>query len=297
MKKTITFIICILFALLCIDSQVSESKTTYKVPSDGSLKPAKIPKGTPKKPSKAAKLNLTVDSSDVNALTDESKSGNNVKKDEKKEKTSKTTKTKKKTTSKVSMYNRVNEIGEKLLESSNIAQDVAFSLSSGSNANAYTNKYNQITINRGLVNFAESDDEIAAILGHELGHVLNYDVKKSIRDRALTKIIAINSTSVIDSGLLASSILVSKKKSRNREYSADIAGIDMMVNAGYNPLAMISIMNKITDHYNDIASTHPTGRKRLLAMYNYIETYYPKYIEEGYPTVSYRNALRIIDKN
>ena len=53
--------------------------------------------------------------------------------------------------------------------------------------------------------------------------------------------------------------------SRNDEFEADITGVDLMTKAGYNPLAMVSLLNKISgDAYIDILQTHPSGEKRIL---------------------------------
>ena len=82
----------------------------------------------------------------------------------------------------------------------------------------------------------------------------------------------------------------------NGYWRYDISGIDFMVKAGYNPLAAISMMNKILDRTWDIVSYHPSGDKRMIAAYNYIEKKYPKYLEGGYDTISYQRAAAFIMK-
>ena len=68
-----------------------------------------------------------------------------------------------------------------------------------------------------------------------------------------------------------------------------------MVNAGYNPLASISMLNKISGNYFDFFSDHPSGEKRIKKAYKYIQTNYPEYIKKGYSTTSYQRALKIIN--
>ena len=64
-----------------------------------------------------------------------------------------------------------------------------------------------------------------------------------------------------------------------------------MTKAGYNPLAMISLLNKISQNYIDILQSHPSGDKRLLNVYDYIEYNYPDILKKGYNTESYNKAL------
>lgn len=306
MKKYLILLLTLFFGLFFC-SRETYSTQTYIIKTDVRDR-VKVPKGTPHTPSKAAKLN-TYNIDDEDEYEDEENQGNiAVKKEVKKEvrtevkkELSSSSKRKKKAsqsgksyykTSVVRDYNKVNEIGEKLLEANNIRQDIVFTVSSSRVVNAYTDRHNVITVNKGLIRYLENDDELAGLLGHEMGHVLNSDIKKSI---AISVGSAILNSASRGYGNVGTE-LAGKKLSRNIEYAADIAGVDMMVNAGYNPLAMISLLGKISAQYSDILATHPTGKKRILALYNYIETYYPQYIEDGFPTVSYRNALRVIGK-
>ena len=84
---------------------------------------------------------------------------------------------------------------------------------------------------------------------------------------------------------------IENKISRGQEKDADLLAIDYLVAAGYNPLAGISIMNKIGNNYADFWSDHPSTDKRVISMYNYVKQKYPRFIEQGYDTYSYRQAL------
>lgn len=296
MRKNQVLIISFALLFVCIQSAVATQ--TYKIKVNaGQVKVPNIPVGTPIRPSKAAKVE-TVQITDEDSDETQVVSTQNKKNIKNNTSTVSKSKNNKKsanyTSATVKNYNRINTIGNNLLNNSEITKDITFSFSTSNVINAYTDKYNVITINRGLIKYIETDDELAAVIGHEMGHVLNGDVRKSMII-SYTEGLLNSSPKTAGAGTIVD-MSVGKKLFRNFEYAADIAGVDMMVNAGYNPLAMISIENKIISHYNDITSTHPTAKKRMLALYNYIEKYYPSYIEEGYPTVSYQNALRIIGK-
>ena len=309
--KKIFILFFVSFFCFLIFSRNGFCTQTYKVKpnSRGGVARVSVPAGTPHKPSKAAKIN-TASNQDEDYDEDEKEDENiAIKKVVQKEvrtgvkkavsTSSKSKKAKKSSgskstykTSTVKAYNRINEIGEKLLEANDIRQDIVFSLSTSYVTNASTDFFNVITINKGIIRYTENDDELAAVIAHEMGHVLNKDVKKSIGIAIGGAVINTASRGYGSRG----TELARMKLHRNMEYAADIAGVDMMVNAGYNPLAMISLLGKISGHYFDFDATHPTGKKRILALYQYIENYYPQYLNDGYPTVSYRSALRVIGK-
>ena len=83
--------------------------------------------------------------------------------------------------------------------------------------------------------------------------------------------------------------------SRGQETRADLASIDYLVKAGYNPLAAISMLNKISGNYFDFFSDHPSGKNRIKKSYKYTEKNYPEYLEKGYNSVSYERALMMIN--
>lgn len=84
------------------------------------------------------------------------------------------------------------------------------------------------------------------------------------------------------------------------ELKADLNGIDYMVKSGYDPIAAITIMNKIAGEPVwdwGFMSTHPKGSKRLIAMYKYIYVKYPQYLNSPLTkTNSYKNFEYAMNK-
>jgi hypothetical protein len=67
-----------------------------------------------------------------------------------------------------------------------------------------------------------------------------------------------------------------------------------MVNAGYNPLALITILNKIGKQYRfDIFSNHTLASRRMMLIYEYIYTKYPSILVENEykDNIYYQNFL------
>ena len=205
---------------------------------------------------------------------------------------------------------KVNNIGTKLLLANNIDDFVRFSVSRKEAVNATTNYSNVINVYKGLLEYVETEDELAYVIGHELGHVYKNDVRTTAirRGVAIGTILAgaiVAGTSGTSAGRSAGgglilagtgTGLVGRKLTKGQERRADLKGIDFMVKAGYNPLAAISMMNKILNRRWDIISDHPSGDKRMIYAYNYILQKYPKYLKGGYDTISYQRALKYINQ-
>ncbi|HZW37588.1 MAG TPA: M48 family metalloprotease, partial [Candidatus Deferrimicrobiaceae bacterium] len=144
--------------------------------------------------------------------------------------------------------------------------------------NAFALPGGYIVINRGLLIHLKSEAELAAVLGHETGHVT---AKHSIAgyQRAMAANILLAGVSVAAggktgvmelSGITAS--LVDKGFSREQEREADWIGIDYMVKAGYNPEGAIRLQEffyqqleggKNPMFVEGLFRTHPFSKERL----------------------------------
>lgn len=158
-------------------------------------------------------------------------------------------------------HKKVLHVAQKIMVANKINKRTPISIKSSPNtANAVTNGYTrEIVVYSGLLPYIENDDELAYVLAHEIAHDLDY------HDGYL-KYIAMN---------------VNMKKF---ELKADTKAVDMMVKAGYNPIAAITIANKIfAEPIFDwgFTYTHPKGSKRLIAMYKHILVKYPQYLDSS----------------
>lgn len=194
---------------------------------------------------------------------------------------------------------RLNNIAYKLIKSNYLPDGISIKVSNEDEANAYANINKEIYIYKGMLNYATTDEEIAAVISHEMGHIINgHNAKQTIFNSIIANLTGGNSGSDKKSiGAVAVQELSSAKLSRKDEFEADLSGVDLMVKAGYNPLAMISVLNKICGNYVDIISTHPSGEKRLMNIYDYISYNYPEWIKKGYSTDSYNRANALIKLN
>jgi len=127
--------------------------------------------------------------------------------------------------------------------------------------------------------YIDSDDELAGILSHQISHgVDTYE------------------------GILRGyvSILNYWVAPNKYDLKADKRAVDYMVNAGYNPLALIVIMNKIGQQYRyDVFSNHTLISRRMMRIYEYIYTKYPSILADNdyKDNVYYQNFLLTSRKN
>lgn len=168
----------------------------------------------------------------------------------------------------------INSIGFRILNANKIKQKMNFIYSNKNTINAFSSyKGRSITIHHGIVAYTEEEDEIAAILSHEISH-------------------SIDSSQGIFRGTFSNIpyIFIPRKYERK----ADKRGVDFMVNAGYNPVAMIIMMNKVMpqDRY-EIFAFHPLTTRRMAYVYEYIYTKYPQYLKNNkyQDNIYYQNFL------
>lgn len=181
-------------------------------------------------------------------------------------------------------YNQqlVNKVGFKLLNSSRIDKRIIFEYNTKKKINAaayYRDRH--IEIYKGLMDYIDSEDELAAVLAHEISHCIDFYEGPL---RGYFSHIPMN--------------FASKKY----ELKADKIGIDLMVKAGYNPIAMIVMMNKAFPQFRYdwwIFSSHPLTSKRMMSVYQYIYQKYPAFLVHNKykDNIYYQNFLLTSTQN
>jgi len=169
------------------------------------------------------------------------------------------------------LQERMNEVGFSLLNSSRIEKRLTFMAVNRIYTRdiwADVSSVNRIVwVKPCVIPYIDSDDELAAILSHEIAH-------------------GIDTYEGIFRGYI--SILNYWVAPNKYDLKADKLAVDYMVNAGYNPLALITIMNKIGKQYRyDILSNHTLISRRMMIIYEYIYTKYPTVLIDN----EYRNNI------
>lgn len=152
--------------------------------------------------------------------------------------------------------------------------------------NAWALPGGKVAVYTGLLNLNLSDDELAAVMAHEVGHALAQHSRERM-SQALTQQLGLAvlgaSGKVGDAGLQATNLLVGVgimlPFNRKQESEADYVGLDLMSKAGYDPRAALALWKKMDaasggDKTPEFLSTHPSNEKRMQD----IEAALPKYM-------------------
>ena len=134
----------------------------------------------------------------------------------------------------------------------------------------------KITFYTGIIDQLKlSDDEIAAIMGHEIAHALREHgrerLSQAMAQSAITNIALAAAGSYgaqINAANQVAQYVLVLPNSRQHESEADAIGVELAARAGYNPRAAISVwqkMMKATQGKNppEFLSTHPSGETRI----------------------------------
>ena len=152
-----------------------------------------------------------------------------------------------------------------------------FALLDTSEANAFSAPGGIIFLTRGIVEMTGSEDELAAILAHEIQHIVAKDPLKAIKSQRMKALgtftagEAIGSSSGAfgifqDSILDISGTLLQKGYSRGQEKDADLGALELLAAAGYDPRALLTMLEKIKaveKKKAKVFSAHPSASKRI----------------------------------
>ncbi len=126
------------------------------------------------------------------------------------------------------------------------------------------------------------DDELMAIIGHEIGHVVHHDVKDAMKSAYLASA-ALNAASAADGKIAQltdsqlgdiAAALLDAQFSQKQEYAADEYGLEFCVKHGFSPYGMANSLDKLVDLskgakasvVQKMFSSHPDSEKRAARM-------------------------------
>ena len=142
-----------------------------------------------------------------------------------------------------------------------------------------------VHVTQGLMNILSKPDEIAGILGHEIGHVRRGHYKRGIQRNVGWNILGQLLGKAGGAAQIVGAVganLAESGFSREQEVEADDYGMDLAVKAGYNPWGLYSAMQSFKDNGFGTGksgfNSHPPTERRLLHLKNRAEK-----IEKGAP--------------
>lgn len=176
----------------------------------------------------------------------------------------------------------VQKIGDRLVKQSpEPSREYYFYVVDEPSVNAFALPDAYIFVHRGLIGYLETEDQLAAVLGHEIAHVTRrHNRRLTTRDWAgkaagIIGALMTGRGELMDVANTVNSPLVMGYK-RDLELEADEHGSAYLAKAGYNPFAMIEVIQILKDQdsfanqvtgqsqgYHGLFASHPKNDKRL----------------------------------
>ncbi|WP_338732902.1 M48 family metalloprotease [Mangrovimonas cancribranchiae] len=178
----------------------------------------------------------------------------------------------------------VDQVGAKLVNSS-IANETPYNydfhlLADPNTINAFALPGGQVFITYALFSKLENEDQLAGVLGHEIGHVLGKHSNERISESNFWKTITMGASVGADMGGFVQSIGQNTllANGRDDELESDDLGVKFMIKAGYNPKEMIGVMEILKtaagpNRVPEFQSTHPDPENRIEHILEAIEKY------------------------
>jgi len=176
----------------------------------------------------------------------------------------------------------VTEIGERLLAvSPHKGRTYTFTVTDQSEVNAFATPDAYIFVTRGILAHFNSEDELAGVIGHEIGHVIGNHGRRKVGKLRLGEILGwIGSYATGSSSVYGLSQTLTQTAiagyGRAYELEADEYGFEFIAKAGYNPRAMLDSIQMLRDNdnfqrtvnnrpafYHGILGSHPAHQKRM----------------------------------
>jgi predicted Zn-dependent protease len=160
----------------------------------------------------------------------------------------------------------------------------------GSNEiNAWCMPGGKIAFYTGILNTLQlNDDEVAAVMGHEVAHALREHARARMAKNMATNLGANVVSQLLGAGALGQQAIGAGAKylftlpfSRQDETEADLVGLELAARSGFNPEAGITLWQKMSANNKGAppqwASTHPASSTRIADIQKNLPNVMPLY--------------------
>ena len=155
--------------------------------------------------------------------------------------------------------------------------------------NAWCMPGGKMAVYTGLIQKTNAtDDELAAVMGHEIAHALREHSREQVSQQMATSLglsvlsAVIGNAAVGDLGSSLTDVMFNLPNSRTHEIESDRIGVELAARAGYDPRAAISLWQKMAQLSGsggtpEILSTHPSPQSRIAELEVAAEQVMPLY--------------------
>jgi predicted Zn-dependent protease len=160
---------------------------------------------------------------------------------------------------------------------------------SSTELNAWCMPGGKIAVYSGLIDKLKlSDDEIAAVMGHEIAHALREHARERISQQMATSAVVGIGAAVLgvgqagaDLGSLVAQVTFTLPNSRTHEIEADRIGVELAARAGFDPRGAVTVWQKLAKAGDggppQFLSTHPSPENRIKDLEVYAQRVMPLY--------------------
>jgi predicted Zn-dependent protease len=174
--------------------------------------------------------------------------------------------------------------------------------------NAFALPGGKICITRGLLSRMESEDGMAAVLGHEVGHVTARHAVSAYNNQILATAVLIgggiymeandvDNAELITLGAVIGAQMILAHYSREQERQSDELGLEYAVNAGYSPAGMVethrvllSLQKQKPGVIERMFASHPMSAERLATAEKRVAALPPEIRDRPLKVAPYREA-------
>ena len=195
---------------------------------------------------------------------------------------------------------KVSTVGSTII-SKNALPSVKFAVVEADADNSNVTSTKLLNVSKTDLQYTGNDNEVAAVVAKELGAIVNSAASTKSLVTAVSNSVLSNITDekLKNVANLTQQISINHMSSKD-QMNADITGVDLMINAGYNPLAIIVMDTKMMSQFRyDIFGTHPLSSRRVMQVYEYIYEKYPAFLANNKyaDNLYYQNFLLTSEKN
>ncbi len=184
---------------------------------------------------------------------------------------------------------RVRAVGSRIVNAAGLGgQPWEYAVFVDDTPNAFALPGGKIGVNTGLLNIVANDDQLAAVIGHEVGHSVAHHAAERMSQQAAAQIGLSVAQSALGGGAgsaraqqiaalggIGAQVGLLLPYSRQHELEADRLGVDFMARAGYDPRQAVALWETMARQQNasrppPFLSTHPTDQARIAALRQYI---------------------------